>query len=134
MKNHAREMYKCPKCHLIVEIASPCGCNEPCMRCCGEKLQPVTANTVDAAQEKHVPWAQRSAEGVINVQIGSKEHPMTEDHYIVWIEVMADAWSLRKYLKPGEKPAGEFKLCCDQQQKVKVRACCNLHGLWECEI
>ena len=25
MKNHVRELYKCPKCNLAVEIASACG-------------------------------------------------------------------------------------------------------------
>ena len=133
MKNHVRELYKCPKCHLAVEIASACSCSEPCMRCCGEKLLPVTANTVDADHEKHVPQARRNTDG-ISVQIGSAEHPMTEAHHIVWVEVTAGDWSLRKYFSPGEKPAAEFKLCCCKQEKVKVRAYCNQHGLWQCEV
>ena len=48
MKNHVREIYKCSKCNLAVEIASACECTEPCMRCCGEVLQAVKVNTVDA--------------------------------------------------------------------------------------
>ena len=133
MKNHVRELYKCPKCHLVVEIASSCNCDEPCMRCCGEQLEPVRANTVDAAREKHVPHAER-LDGKIIVQIGSELHPMTAEHHIVWIEVTGGEWSLRKYLKAEEAPRGEFKLCCNCQEKVKVRAFCNLHGLWEKEI
>ena len=133
MKNQAGEIYKCHKCNLAIEIASPCGCDEPCLRCCGEKLVPVRANTVDAAREKHVPYAKRTDDG-ISVQIGSDEHPMTQEHYIVWIEVTAGEWHLRKYLACGEKPAADFKLCCDCKENVKVRAFCNLHGLWECEL
>ncbi len=135
MKNHAREIYKCPKCHLAVEIASPCGCDEPCMRCCGEKLLPVISNSCDDAdREKHVPHARRTADGTIAVQIGSTEHPMTEAHHIVWIELVNGDWSLRKYLHPGEKPAAEFKLCCNKQEKITVRAYCNIHGLWAAEV
>lgn len=133
MKNHVRELYKCPKCNLAVEIASACGCEEPCMRCCGEKLVPVKANTVDAAREKHVPHVERVDDKLI-VQIGSEPHPMSEAHHIVWIEAVGGAWSLRKYLREDEKPCGEFKLCCSCKEKVKVRAYCNLHGLWEKEI
>ncbi|MBE6402914.1 MAG: desulfoferrodoxin [Lentisphaerae bacterium] len=133
MKNRVREIYKCSKCNLAVEIASACACTEPCMRCCGEVLQSVTPNTVDADKEKHVPHAVRTADG-INVQIGSAEHPMFEAHHIVWIEIVHGDWSLRKYLHPGEKPAVEFKLCCCKTEKVKVRTFCNIHGLWECEI
>ena len=133
MKNHVRELYKCPKCHLTVEIASACSCTEPCMRCCGEKLDPVTVNTVDADKEKHVPQAVRK-DDTICVQIGSTEHPMMEAHHIVWIELVHGDWSLRKYLHPGEKPAAEFKLCCCKTEKVKVRAYCNIHGLWESEV
>ena len=133
MKNHERELYKCSKCNLTVEIASACACTEPCMRCCGEILKPVTVNTIDADQEKHVPYAERK-DGVLHVQIGSIEHPMAEAHHIVWIEITAGDWCLRKYMHPGEKPAAEFKLCCNKEEQVLVRAYCNIHGLWERKI
>lgn len=132
MKNHVRELYKCPKCHLTVEIASACSCEEPCLRCCGEKLAPVTVNSADAAGEKHLPQVRRS-ESLLSVQIGSVEHPMSEAHHIVWIEVTAGDWCLRKYLKAGAAPAADFKLCCNKDEKVMVRAYCNVHGLWQCE-
>ena len=130
MKNQVRELYKCPKCHLVVEIASSCSCQDPCMRCCGVMLEPVKANTVDASHEKHVPCAHRTDDGIA-VQIGSAEHPMTAEHHIVWVEVTSGDWSLRKYLKAGEKPYVDFKLCCNCHEKVHVRAFCNLHGLWK---
>lgn len=133
MKNQVRELYKCSKCNLAVEIASSCACTEPCMRCCGEKLDPVTVNTVDADHEKHVPHVERQSDKIC-VKIGSVEHPMTEAHHIVWIELVNGDWCLRKYMHPGEKPAVEFKLCCDKNEKVKVRAFCNIHGLWEREV
>ena len=116
MKNHVRELYKCSKCNLAVEIASSCACTEPCMRCCGEKLDPVTVNTVDADHEKHVPHVERQSDSIC-VKIGSVEHPMTEAHHIVWIELVSGDWCLRKYMHPGEKPAVEFKLCCNKNEK-----------------
>ena len=132
MKNHVRELDKCAKCNLAVEISSSCACTEPFMRCCGEKLDPVTVNTVDADHEKHVPHVERQSDSIC-VKIGSVEHPMTEAHHIVWIELVSGDWCLRKYMHPGEKPAVEFKLCCNKNEKVKVRAFCNIHGLWERE-
>ena len=131
MKNRARELYQCPKCSLVVEIASPCNCNEPCLRCCGERLEPVKANTIDAAREKHVPFVTRTDNG-ITVQIGSEEHPATEKHHIVWIEASSGKCVMRKYLDADEKPCAEFKLCCTKD--VVVRAFCNLHGLWESRL
>lgn len=128
MKNHARELYQCPKCSLTVEIASPCGCEEPCMRCCGEQLVPVKANTIDAAREKHVPVVSRTDNGIA-VTVGAEEHPMTEKHHIIWIEASAGNCVIRKYLQPGDKPYAEFKICCTKD--VTIRAYCNLHGLWE---
>ena len=43
----------------------------------------LTANTVDAAREKHVPLVERSGNDVV-VTVGEVIHPMTEAHYIMW--------------------------------------------------
>lgn len=131
MKNHARELYRCSKCALAIEIVSPCQCDEPCLRCCGERLEPVKANTIDAAREKHVPSISRTDNG-ISVQIGSVEHPMNEQHHIEWIEMVKDNCVTRKYLASTDKPFAEFK-CCNTKD-VMIRAYCNLHGLWECRL
>lgn len=47
-----------------------------------------------------------------------------------WISLKTDQGIQRKYLKPGEKPAIDFKLC-DNETVEEVYAYCNLHGLWK---
>jgi len=84
-------------------------------------------NTVDAAQEKHVPVVEKTATGV-KVKVGSVAHPMEEKHYIEWIEVIADGKVYRQFLKPGDAPEATFEIAAEQ---VTAREYCNLHGLWK---
>ena len=69
-------------------------------------------------------------EGGYRVTVGSVEHPMLENHYIQWIELLTPNEVLRHELKPGEKPVAEFKT---DATKVLAREYCNLHGLWKAE-
>ena len=64
------------------------------------------------------------------VLVGAVAHPMTEEHSIEWIEIMADGRTYRKFLHPGDAPVAEFRLKAD---KVTAREYCNLHGLWQAE-
>jgi superoxide reductase len=86
-------------------------------------------NTVDASLEKHVPIG--AWEGnILTVKVGGAAHPMTEDHYIQWIEVMAENKAYREFLKPGQEPQARF--CIDTGgEPVIIRSYCNLHGLWK---
>jgi superoxide reductase len=97
--------------------------------CCGEPMQLKEENTVDAAQEKHVPVIEKTENGY-KVTVGSVPHPMTEEHYIEWIELLADGRSYRRMLEPGQEPVAEF---CIQAEQVTAREYCNLHGLWKAE-
>ncbi len=118
------EVYKCSVCGNIVEVVHT-GVGQ--LVCCGQPMDRQDPNTVDAAQEKHVPVIERTSSGV-KIKIGSVPHPMTAEHFIEWIEIMADGKVDRKYLKPGDKPEADFNLTAD---KVTARAYCNLHGLWQ---
>ena len=42
------------------------------------------------------------------VEVGSVEHPMTEEHYIEWVYVEFENGGMRKILKPGDKPTVSF--------------------------
>jgi len=95
--------------------------------CCGEPMIKLKANTTDAANEKHVPVIEETATG-ITVTVGSVEHPMTEEHYIVFIEVLTKSEILRKELSLGEKPKAEFPV--KREDVLEVREFCNLHMLW----
>lgn len=87
----------------------------------------LTENTVDAAQEKHVPVIEKTEKGFL-VKVGEVPHPMEEAHYIEFIELIADGVVYRAQLKPGDKPQAEF---CVDAEKVEAREYCNLHGLWK---
>ncbi|MFA4941857.1 MAG: desulfoferrodoxin [Patescibacteria group bacterium] len=118
------EIYKCNVCGNIVEM-NHTGVGQ--LVCCGQPMVLQVANTVDAAKEKHVPVIEKTDNG-IKVKIGSTPHPMEEAHYIEWIEIIADEKSYKRFLKPGAAPEAEF---CIEAKKIKARAYCNLHGLWE---
>jgi superoxide reductase len=96
------------------------------MVCCGKPMTPQQEKTDDPGKEKHVPVVGKSAKGIV-VNIGSVPHPMEEKHYIEWVEVMDGGNLYIHALKPGEKPGSEF---CVTDPDVKVRAWCNVHGLW----
>lgn len=117
-------VYKCSVCGNIVDVLTA-GAGE--LICCGTGMELLTENSTDAAQEKHVPVI-TCADGVVTVTVGSVAHPMTDEHYIEWIEVIADGVSQRAFLAPGDEPKACFTVCSD---KVIARAYCNLHGLWK---
>ncbi len=117
------QVYKCEVCGNIVEVLHE-GVGE--LVCCNQPMKLQEENTVDAAQEKHVPVVERTAEGV-KVTVGSVAHPMEEKHYIEWVELLADGKAYRQFLKPGEAPEAVFKV---EATEVVAREYCNLHGLW----
>ena len=91
-----------------------------------EDFKEITANTVDAAKEKHVPEVSYENEKMV-VTVGSVEHPMEEAHYIMWIAVIKGNDVQIKKLNPGEKPTAIF----NKVENAEVYAYCNLHGLWK---
>ena len=118
------EVYRCNVCGNIVEVLHG-GAGE--LVCCGEPMERLKENTVDAAKEKHVPVIEKTATG-FKVKVGSVPHPMKPEHHIEWIELVADGAAYRKFLQPGGAPEAEF---CLAAQKVSAREHCNLHGLWK---
>jgi len=118
------EVYKCMACGNIVVVVHG-GDGE--LVCCGQPMKKMVENTVDAAKEKHVPVIEK-VDGGYKVKVGSVAHPMTEEHYIEWIELIADGKSYRQFLKPGQAPEAVF---CVKADKVSAREYCNLHGLWK---
>lgn len=119
-------IYKCEKCGNIVQVLHE---EKPPVTCCGKPMDRMVENTVDAAVEKHVPVVEK-IEGGYLVKVGSAAHPMTNDHFIEWIELSCDddAFVQRKMLTPTDAPEAEFKT---DAAKVVARAYCNLHGLWK---
>ena len=118
------EVYKCDVCGNIVQVQQG---GEGELVCCGEPMKLLAGKTADSSTEKHVPVIEKSSDGY-TVTVGSTLHPMTEEHSIQWIELIADGVSYVKYLKPGDEPVAKFCLSADN---VSAREYCNLHGLWK---
>jgi superoxide reductase len=118
------QIYKCQNCENMVQIIHPSKC-EP--SCCGKPMLLLKEGVTDAAQEKHVPVIEQTADGYL-VKVGSIPHPMQEAHYIEWIEVIADGKCYRQFLNPGDEPEATFVVKAD---KIMAREFCNLHGLWK---
>lgn len=118
------EVYRSKECGIMTEVLTPA---DGALECCGKPMELVTENTVDAAKEKHVPVIEK-IDGGYRVKVGAVEHPMLENHYIEWIELVEENKIQRKYLKPGEKPEAVF---LTDSENVSAREYCNLHGLWK---
>ena len=152
--------YRCNTCGNIVAMIKTGGGT---LTCCGQEMEKLVANTVDASKEKHVP-AVSVDNGTIKVEVGSVLHPMLPEHYIEWIALVADDKIEIKYLKPGMEPKAEFEYHfssevekvpytdgddevpnCEGQPcnfvttekkatNISIYEYCNLHGLWKTEI
>ncbi len=118
------EVYKCELCGNIVEVLTAGGGD---LTCCGQAMVKLSENTTDAAVEKHVPVIEKKGDGY-QVNVGSVDHPMTDDHFIEWIELNADGAVYRQFLSAGDKPTAFFAVSADT---VTARGYCNLHGLWK---
>jgi superoxide reductase len=119
-----KEIYKCNICGNIVQVLHT-GVGQ--LVCCGQPMELLKEKMKDVGLEKHVPVIEKMKDG-IKVRVGSVPHPMEEKHYIEWIEVIADGFVYRKFLKPGEKPEAEF---CIDAKRIEAREYCNIHGLWK---
>ena len=117
------DIYKCSLCGNIVEVLHA---GVGVLVCCGQEMAHLRENSTDAAGEKHVPVIEKTIEGY-KVSVGSIPHPMQDDHYIEWVELIADEKAYREFLKPNQNPEVIFNIEADS---VKAREYCNLHGLW----
>jgi len=117
------EIYKCDICGNLVEVLD----NGPGqLVCCGEPMKLFDPKTAEEGTEKHKPVIENAEHG-IKVKVGDVPHPMLDNHYIQWIEIIADGVVYRKTLRPGDQPEAVF---CVNASNIRARAYCNVHGLW----
>jgi len=127
-----KQIYKCVVCGNIVEVLHE-GTGE--LVCCGQPMDLQEEKMEDQEREKHVPVIEelpaeicRGKDGVV-VKIGQVEHPMEDEHYIEWIEIItADGKTGKKFLNPGSRPQAEFYT---RKEVIGARTYCNAHGLWK---
>ncbi|MCK4635647.1 MAG: desulfoferrodoxin [Candidatus Moranbacteria bacterium] len=118
------QVYKCLICGNIVQI-NHVGVGE--LVCCNQLMNLQIENIEDATIEKHVPVVEK-IKGGIKIKVGEVAHPMEEDHFIEWIEIIAGGENQKVFLKVGDQPEVFFAIKSDD---FVVRAYCNLHGLWK---
>ena len=118
--------YKCEVCGNVIGLID--GDIEH-MTCCGKKMKMLEANSVDAAQEKHVPVYER-VEDEIAVKVGEIAHPMEKDHYIMWVAQVSCNQTTRIRLYPEQNAEVRFKYI----PGATLYAYCNKHGLWKAEV
>ena len=118
------KFYVCSHCGNLIELVNDAGVP---VFCCGQKMDALNPNTVEASVEKHLPVV--SVEGdVLHVNVGAADHPMIPEHFIGWVYVQTASGGQRKALNPGEAPHLTFHL--GGEKPIAVYAYCNLHGLW----
>lgn len=120
------KFYRCKHCGQIVAIVKKTGAP---IVCCGEEMEEIIPGSVDASLEKHVPVFTVKG-NVVEVKIGSVDHPMIPEHYIEWVSLQTKEGNQRKALKPGDAPAVCFYIAPGDEVEA-VYAYCNLHGLWK---
>ena len=123
----AVKFYKCRHCGNVIEKLVD---SKVPVVCCGEKMEELIPNTVDASNEKHVPVVTVIDENRIKVEVGSVAHPMTEEHHISFIYVETENGGIKVNLT--DKP--EAIICTCGAKPIAVYEYCNLHGLWKTEL
>jgi superoxide reductase len=119
-------LYKCEICGNVVDVVSAAA---PEIHCCGQPMNEIISKTIEQeGKEKHIPIVTIEGNN-INVKVGEIAHPMTEEHYIQLIQVVKDGKIIKeKRLCSTDSPEATFIL--DSVDEIKVRAFCNVHGLW----
>ncbi len=123
------EIYKCEICGKVIEILIG---GSPETICCGKPMILMEEKTDNWQGEKHVPKITNDGNNItvdVGISMGTP-HPMTEEHWIMWIDLMCkDDCYKRKFLKPGDEPKATFIV--KETDGLWAREFCNLHGLWK---
>ena len=123
----ATKFYRCRHCGNVIQKVVD---SQVPVVCCGERMEELVPNTVDASNEKHVPVVTRLDDCSIKVEVGSIAHPMLPEHHIAFIYVETKTGGIRIDLT--DKP--EAVICTCGAEPVAVYEYCNLHGLWKTEL
>ena len=122
------KFYICEHCGNLIGMIHDAGVP---MMCCGRKMTKLEAGVVEASHEKHIPVVSVAGNSVI-VNVGEVEHPMTEEHSILWVYLLTDKGGHRRCLEVGKAPVATFAL--SDEKPLAVYAYCNLHGLWKADV
>lgn len=116
--------FKCSHCGNLVGVIND---SKVPMWCCREKMQELIAQNEDLKNEKHTPVV-AIKDNVLDINVGSINHPMEENHFIEWVYVHTTRGGKRFALKPNDAPY--VRVVLDNEEAIAVYAYCNIHGLW----
>ena len=125
MKNEL-VLKRCKSCGAMVKVLKDCTCENCGIKCCGEEMEILVPNSVDAAVEKHIPTYEK-VEDEIFVKVN---HVMEKEHYIEWITHAKDNKEYTVNLYPEQNDECRFKYIPGST----IYAYCNKHGLWKKDV
>jgi superoxide reductase len=122
-----KKVYLCENCGNALESVWD---GTGIVKCCGKLIMELKSKTTGADKEIHTPVIKREGSKV-TVSVGKEPHPMlSDDHCIVFIEVLAGDKVLRHDFKDDDKQA-KASFLVEEGVPIKARAFCNLDDLWE---
>ena len=95
------KLFRCEVCKNLVEVVIE---GDGTLVCCGEDMKELTPSNKDEMKEKHAPVVENYGTSHV-IKVGMQPHPMSEEHYIQFIEIISKdkRYVKRKYLYPLEK-------------------------------
>ena len=117
---------KCKSCGAMVKVLKDCTCENCGIKCCGEEMEILVPNSVEASLEKHIPTYEK-VEDEIFVKVN---HPMEKEHYIEWVTLVKDNKEYTVNLYPEQNAECRFKYIPGST----IYAYCNKHGLWKKDV
>lgn len=110
----------------MVKVIKDCSCENCGIKCCGEEMQKLVPNSVEAAVEKHVPTYEK-VEDEIFVKV---KHVMEKEHYIEWVTLVTENKEYTQTFYPEENAECRFPYI----PGATLYVYCNKHGLWKEEV
>lgn len=120
----------CKHCKKVVELLPGTHCCDTI--CCGEPMTKLVPNTTEASVEKHIPVLELKG-NVAKVSVGSTLHPMSSEHYIMFVYLITNKNVYRHDFTPTDSPVCEFALL-EGEKVEQVLSYCNLHSLWAAKL
>ncbi len=117
------DVCRCPVCGIVVETLHA---GAGALVCCGMPMQMLELRAGGDNGREHALAIARTGNSY-KVHVGSHVHPMEAQHYIEWIELIADGQTYRLFLRPGGQARAAFRVKAEQ---VSARALCSVHGLY----
>ena len=117
---------RCKSCGALVQVFHDCTCENCGIKCCGEEMETLIPNSVDASAEKHVPtYVIEGNEIAVKLN-----HPMEEEHYIEWVMLVHDNKKCTVYFEPVQEAICKFKYIPGST----IYSYCNKHELWKKDV